>query len=734
MKKLLFLAGLVIASSLSYAQEDKSITNGKKVSLEDVWKRYSFGARAISGLNSMQDGLHYTAITGQRQGNPTIEKYSYESGGSVGKILSMQEIKEKTGKTIFFDSYEFSANEEKVLLATQTESIYRHSSQSFYYVYDISSGKLDSLSTDGKQQLATFSPTRNQVAFVFENKMHIQNFDDPNSGLITFGKGMDDAFIAGAVDWVYEEEFSFHKGFEWSPDGNHIAYYQTDEREVPLFSMDLFGKALYPSEYEFKYPKAGEPNSKVNIHVFDVNTKDDQAIALGEDYEYIPRIKWTRANAELVIFSMNRIQDKLNLWKVKAGSAKANLLFEEKAPCYIEINDDLRFLKDGSFIWTSEKDGYKHIYHIGANGKEKKQVTKGEWPVTQFYGIDENSKRLYYQSAEGSPVERAVYSVKLNGKGKKKLSTQTGWNGAEFSNGMKYYINTYSSKDIPTYQTLHNSSGKELRIITSNDYLKTELKKYNLAGKEFFNFNTEEGVNLNGWMMKPFDFDPKKEYPVLMFVYGGPGAQTVKNQYDGYNHFYYQSLANEGYLIVSVDNRGTGARGRDFRTVTYKELGKYETMDQIAAAKYLGSLDYVDADRIGIWGWSYGGYMSSLCITKGADVFKMAMAVAPVTNWRFYDSIYTERYMRTPQENPKGYDDNSPVNHVSKLEGSYLLVHGSADDNVHVQNTMRMVDALVEADKQFDLFIYPDKNHGIYGGNTRYHLYKKMTNFIKENL
>lgn len=344
------------------------------------------------------------------------------------------------------------------------------------------------------------------------------------------------------------------------------------------------------------------------------------------------------------------------------------------------------------------------------------------------------AKKLYYQAAEESPMERAVYSINLDGSGKKKLSTKKGWNSAEFSNGFKYYINTYSSKDVPTLETLHNSKGEQIRVITDNAKLKEKLRSYDLAQKNFFTFENEEGTELNGWMIKPQNFEEGKEYPVLMFVYGGPGSQTVKNQYDGFNHFFYQSLANQGYIIVSVDNRGTGARGRDFRTVTYKQLGKYEIEDQISAAKYLGNLPYVDKDRIGIWGWSYGGYMSSLGLTKGADVFNMAIAVAPVTNWRFYDSIYTERYMDTPQNNSTGYDDNSPINHVDKMRGKYLLVHGSADDNVHVQNTMRMISALVDADKQFDLFIYPDKNHGIYGGNTRYHLYKMMNDFILENL
>ncbi|WP_417599722.1 S9 family peptidase [Owenweeksia hongkongensis] len=706
---------------------------GKKVTLEDVWKRYEFAARSTSALNSMNDGLHYTAITKTDNG-PTLEKFSYKTGESVGLIISANVIEEQTGKRVNFVDYEFSPNEDKVLLATDQESIYRHSSKSRYYVYDLKNGKLDSLATEGKQQLATFSPTRNQVAFVKDNRLHIQDFDSGSRELVSFGKGEDDAFIAGAVDWVYEEEFSFHKGFEWSPDGDYIAYYQTDEREVPQFTMDIYGKGLYPSEDEFKYPKAGEPNSDVSIHLFDVKKKADTKVELTNDYEYIPRIKWTTEDDELVIYSMNRLQNQLTLWKVDAKNAGANVLYQENAPAYLEINDNLRFLKDGSFIWTSERDGFMHIYHMGKDGSIKKQITKGNWDVTQFYGFDEDSKTLYYQAAEESPMERAVYSIKLDGSGKKKLSTQKGWNDAEFSNGFKFYINTYSSKDVPTLETLHNSKGEVLRTITDNAALKTKLRSYDIAQKNFFKFENEEGTELNGWMIKPQNFEEGKKYPVLMFVYGGPGSQTVKNQYDGFNHFYYQSLANQGYIIVSVDNRGTGARGRDFRTVTYKQLGKYEIEDQISAAKYLGGLPYVDKGRIGIWGWSYGGYMSSLGLTKGAEVFTMAIAVAPVTNWRFYDSIYTERYMDTPQNNGNGYDDNSPINHVEKMRGKYLLVHGSADDNVHVQNTMRMVSALVAADKQFDLFIYPDKNHGIYGGNTRFHLYKMMNDFILENL
>ena len=564
--------------------------------------------------------------------------------------------------------------------------------------------------------------------------MHIQDFDKSKNNRVSFGKGEEDAFIAGAVDWVYEEEFSFHKGFHWSPDGRYIAYYQFDERKVPMFSMDIYGSELYPQQQEFKYPKAGEVNSIVNIHIYDVKKDKQFKVKLPEDYEYIPRINWSSEDEELVITTMNRLQNKLTLWEVDADDKEIEKMYEETAPAYLEIDDDIRFLEDESFIWTSERDGFNHIYHISDEGEILNQITKGEWSVTKFYGIDEESKTLFYQSAEESPLERAVYSIKLNGSDKQKLSTRRGWNNATFSDGFTYYINRYSAAGQPTVETLHAADGNEIRTLKDNARLQKLLTELKLPQKEFFSFENREGTALNGYMIKPSNFSKEKEYPVLMFVYGGPGAQTVENRYDGFNGKWFQMLAEKGYIVVSVDNRGTGARGRDFRTVTYKELGKYETMDQIDAAKYLASQNYVDSSRIGIWGWSYGGYMSSLCITKGADVFSTAMAVAPVTNWRFYDNIYTERYMQRPQENGDGYDENSPINHVEKLEGNYLLVHGSADDNVHLQNTMRMINALVAANKQFELFIYPDKDHSIAGGNTRYHLYKKMTDFIEEKL
>lgn len=722
-RNLLIVFGILLALPTAHAQD-------KIVSLNDAMSGI-FYARSTGGIRSMNDGIHFTVLN---RSEGSIDKYSYESGEKIATIVSSAEIKEKTGKDIRFDSYQFNATEDKVLLGTQTESIYRHSSKSYYFVYDLNKQTLDEIKAEGKQQLADLSPTENKVAFVYENKLHVQDLD--NGSMTTIGQGEEDALMAGMVDWVYEEEFSFHKGFHWSPDGKYIAFYQFDESAVPTFSMDVYGKGLYPSQDVFKYPKAGEVNSVVAIHIYDLKNNNDNAIDLGPEAEYYPRIQWTKSSNELVITTLNRHQNHLTLSKASIDGNKLEVetLFEEEAPAYLEINNNLRFLEDGSFIWTSEQSGYNHIYHYKSNGKLKRQITEGNWDVTEFYGIDEATGFLYYQSAEESPINRAVYRINLNGKEKTKLSSQKGWNDATFSSGFQFYINRFSSAERPTYESLHKSDGSLVRVMRDNENIVNRLKEYKLSPKEFLQIPNAEGTLLNAWMIKPLDFDPAKQYPVLMFVYGGPGSQTVKDQFDAGNGVWYQHLASKGYIVVSVDNRGTGARGRDFRTQTYQQLGKLETEDQISAAKWLAQQSYVNGERIGIWGWSYGGYMSSLGITKGNEVFKMAMAVAPVTNWRFYDNIYTERYMRTPQENAAGYDDNSPINHVEKLEGAYLLVHGSADDNVHVQNTMRMIEALVQANKQFDLFIYPDKNHGIYGGNTRRHLFTKMTHFIEENL
>ncbi|MDA1177117.1 MAG: S9 family peptidase, partial [Bacteroidetes bacterium] len=603
-----------------------------------------------------------------------------------------------------------------------------------FYVFDSVSKSLQKISNE-KIQEPTFSPDGSKVAYGFQNNIFIKNLETDTTTQITFD-GEKNKIINGITDWVYEEEFAFVRAFEWNSNGQKIAYLKFDEAEVPEFSMDVYGQGLYQTQQVFKYPKAGEKNAIVSLHVYDFKAQASNEVKVDKAYTdfYIPRIKWTNAAAILSAQFLNRHQNELDLWAINTDSKTSKILLTETDKAYVDVTDNLTFLKDNSFIWTSEQDGFNHIYHYSKTGQLIKQVTKGNWEVTAYYGYDENSKRIYYQSVENGSINRDIYSIGLNGKNKRRLSNNEGTNAAAFSADFTYYINTFSSATTPPEYTLNNAKdGTVLKSIKDNDKVAQKVGNYRTSKKEFSTININ-GNDLNMWMIKPVDFDPNKKYPMLMYQYSGPGSQQVANRWNSTNDYWYQMLAQQGYFVVCVDGRGTGYKGAEFKKVTYLNLVKYETEDQIAAAKTLAQLPYIDEERIGIWGWSYGGHMSTNCLLKGSDIFKMAIAVAPVTSWRFYDTIYTERYMRTPQENPSGYDDNSPFNYPEKLEGDYLLIHGSGDDNVHLQHTMRMVEALIQADKQFEWGIYPDKNHGIYGGNTRLHLYKKMTNFISKTL
>ena len=696
----------------------------KKLTLEDIYFSNTFSQDWVWGLNSMKNGKEYTVID-YIKNDVSIDKYSYKSGKKINSILKSSEI-----DSLKFDGYKFNSNEEKLLLKVNTESIYRYSDKSFIYAFDIKSKELIKIS-DKKISLADFSPNGKMVSYVFENNLYIYELSSGKTTKCTTD-GVRNKIINGATDWVYEEEFAIVKGYEWSHDSKFLAYYKFDESNVKEFSMDLFNQNLYPTQEKFKYPKAGEENSKVSIHILNVNTKKRFQVD-ENDFEYTPRIYWTKDSKNLCVFKLNRHQNHLKLLFTNPESKKTVLIYEEKDSRYIDIHDNIKFLNTG-FIWSSEKDGFNHLYKFSYDSKKMFQITSGEYEITKFYGYNESKKILYYQSNEKSPLQKHIYSINIDGTNKKLLSNGEGVNNANFSKTFDYFINTNSTANQPNYITLNNKKGKLIRVIKNSEKLVQTLSNYELSKKEFFSFKTEYNISLNGWMIKPPDFDPKNKYPVLMYVYGGPGNQQVLDNWGGRNYMWYQYLAQQGIVIVCVDNRGTGGRGADFKKCTYKELGKLETEDQIAANKYLASLDYIDQNKIGIWGWSYGGYMSSLCLLKGNNIFNFAIAVAPVTNWRFYDTIYTERYMRTPQENPDGYDLNSPINYIKQLKGNYLLVHGSADDNVHYQNTMEMISSLVNENKQFDLFIYPDKNHGIYGGKTRLHLMTKITDFVMNNL
>jgi len=717
MKKILIL--FIAITSLATGQK-------KDIEIEEIWDG-SFRTERMNSLNSM-NGDFYTLLNFNNISNSsTIDKYSYATLEKVETIVDSKDLIDLK----YFESYDFNNDETKLVLGKDAEPIYRHSSLGIYYVYDISSKKLHLIDID-KIQEPTFSPDSKKVAYVKDNNIFVKNLETSSVTQIT-SDGLKNSIINGICDWVYEEEFAFVRAFEWSGDSKNIAFLRFDESEVPTFSMDIVGNELYPKQQVFKYPKAGEKNAKVTLQLYNLETENTSKINLG-DYEYIPRIKWTNNSNIICVTTLNRHQNILNLNFVNASDFTSKVVLNETDKAYIDIHDNLTFLEDSSFIWTSEKDGFNHIYQYSKEGKLMNQVTKGNWEVTNFYGVNEKTKTVYYQSVEDGSINRTIYSIKLNGTNKKRLTNDSGTNSASFSKNLDYFINTFSDADTPPIYTLHNGNGELLKEVLNNNNLSNKLGSYNLSEKEFFTLKTNNG-EFNAWIIKPTNFDSSKKYPLFMTQYSGPGSQSVSNSWNGANDYWFQHLAQQDYIIVCVDGRGTGFKGADFKKMTYKELGKYEVLDQIESAKKLGELPYIDENEIGIWGWSYGGFMASNCLLKGNDVFKMAIAVAPVTSWRFYDSVYTERYMQTPQENPSGYDENSPLNFAHLLKGNFLLAHGSGDDNVHVQNTMRLSNALIAANKPFEQAIYPDRAHGIYRGiNTRLHLYNKMTTFIKENL
>lgn len=703
----------------------------QKITVEDIYTG-AFRAKGMDELQALKLSNHYTVLNFDRSTKSfQIDLYDF---ATLNKISTLLDTKNQPLLIDGIDSYTFSPNEKQLLLATNTSPIYRHSFTADYYLYDIATKSVTKL-LDFPVQEPTFSPDGQQLAFAKDNNLYVYTFASKSITQIT-NDGRKNAIINGITDWVYEEEFAFVRAFDWSKDSKKLAYIKFDESQVPEFSMSVFQKELYPTTETFKYPKAGEKNSEVSLHVYDLAVKQTQTVDLSayRDF-YIARLQWTADANTLSAQVLNRHQDNLDLLFINGTTLQIRVALNEKDKAYVDVTDNLTFLPDNSFIWTSEKDGFNHIYLYDSAGKLKNQITKGSWEVTAYYGYDAKSKSILYQSTELGSINRAVYKIGLSGKNKQCLSAKMGTNSATFSPNFNYFIQSYSSATQPTQYTLHDTkSGKLLKNIESNEALQNKLANYKLGAKEFFVLKTAEGNELNAWILKPADFDPSRKYPLLMYQYSGPGSQQVNNDWNSADDYWFQSLAQQGYLVACVDGRGTGFKGAAFKKCTQKELGKYEVEDQIAAAKVFGTYPYIDASRIGIWGWSYGGFMASNCILKGADVFKMAVAVAPVTSWRFYDSIYTERYLQTPQENPTGYDDNSPINHVNKLKGKFLLIHGSADDNVHVQNSMQMMEALIQANKQFDSQIYPDKNHGIYGGKTRIQLFTKITNFIKENL
>jgi dipeptidyl-peptidase-4 len=715
---------LVLLLTVSFNQA--LVAQAGKITLQDIYKNYTFFPGSPDNLRSMNDGLFYTTL----EDGVSIARWDFATGEKVGIIYTLS----NAPITSIVD-YEFSADEKRILISANKERLFRRSFKADYYIYNLETKELTALSANGKQQLATFSPDGKKVAFVRDNNLFVTDVDSKSETQIT-NDGAVNKIINGSTDWVYEEEFGFSKGFVWSPDSKKIGFYRFDESGVKEFSLTMY-KNLYPDESKFKYPKAGEDNSLVTIHSYNLSTGTTTKMDVGnETDQYIGRIVWSKDPEKLGILRLNRLQNVLDVLHAEASTGKSEVIFTEKNEKYINEPTDntLIYLPDGqNFIIQSERNGWLHFYLYNFVKKEVKPITSGEFDIIGYKGFDAKSNTLYYLSHERGTTKQDVYSIRTDGSKKVRISTQEGWSDAEFSSSFKYYILEHSSFDLPNTYTLCASGGKQIRVLEENKELAGKMKDFNFVKHEIISIPVGTDLNLNAWVMKPADFDPSKKYPLFMYVYGGPQSQSVTDAFS-YSDSWYQMLVQKGYIVVCVDGRGTDGRGEAFRKATYLQLGKYETEDQIAAARWFGKLPYIDASRIGIFGWSYGGYMSLLCLFKGADVFKMAISVAPVTNWRYYDSVYTERFMRKPQENAAGYDDNSPINHVQKMKGKLLLVHGMADDNVHFQNSVELVQKLIENNKQFDMQFYPNRNHGIYGGNATIHLYSKMTDFIEENL
>lgn len=717
-KTLQLCIALVFCASVSVSAQEL-----KPIEFDHIFDE-SFSPTTINNVRWMNDGRFYSASDGQ-----IITRFNITNGESE-VIFDGSNV-----NNLQVQGYEFSADENLILIETDVEQLWRRSTKANYFIYNRSENSIQKLTqSEEKQQYAQLNSEGNRAAFVQNNNLFWVDLTTGEQIQIT-EDGEFNSIINGAADWVYEEEFGFAKAWFWSPRGDKIAFYRFDESNVKQFTMETWGE-LYPEEVRFKYPKAGEENAVVSIHVFDIETGEITMMDIGDETDqYIPRINWTKNNNLLAIRRMNRLQNKEELLFADVSNGETEVILTEESETWLDVHDDLMFLNNGKqFITTSSRTGYNHVYLYKMDGEEIRQITKGEYDVTEIIGFDERRHNLYYMSTEVSPLERHYYRVRVDGRRKRTMTEDNGWYSINMSRDFKYYIQSYSDYNKPPVITLHEGGGKQVRILEDNAKVIENLNEFAFQTKEFMVMDVN-GQPLNAYMITPPDFDENQKYPVLMYVYGGPGSQTVTRAFEyGQRPMWHQYLANQGYIIVSVDNRGTGARGTEFKNQTYLQLGVLETEDQIAAARQVADLAFVDDERIGIWGWSYGGFMSTNALAQGNDVFSSAIAVAPVTHWKYYDTIYTERFMRTPQTNPEGYEAGSPINYVDQITGDYLLIHGTGDDNVHYQNAVILVEELIKHDVQFETMYYPNRNHGIYGGNTRRHLWKLMSNFILEKL
>ena len=721
MRNLLFILVFSFSASFLGAQ-----SGNNPIQLKDIVER-KYASQGVEEMRSLPDGEHYTMMSSDRK---AILKYAYKTGKITDTLFNAKTTRET--KLDKIDGYIISNTGYRMLVWTNSESIYRRSWKADVYDYDVRRNFLKPLSdTGGKIMIPTFSPDGRMCAYVKDNNIWLKKFDYDTESQVT-KDGETGKILNGITDWVYEEEFRATNLMSWSADSKFLAFVKSDESSVPMFSFQYFEGTLYPQTYSYKYPKAGENNSVVGVYAYSVDTKDIKKMEVPLDNDgYIPVIRFTENPDQLAVMTLNRHQNQFSMYYANPKSTVARLVFrDENKYC---INPDwigtIYFTKD-NFVYVSEKDGFSHAYLYTINGIQERQLTSGKWDVTALYGYSPETKTVYYQSAEESPLRRSVYKVDAKGV-KTKLSDKAGTNSASFSSNFLYFVNTFSNLTTPAVVSVYDEKGKQLSVLDDNSDLKNRLQTLKFPQKEFFTFTTPQGTALNGWMLKPVNFDSNRKYPAVMIQYSGPGSQEVLDRY-GMNWEVY--LALQAYVVVAIDGRGTGARGDEFRKCTYLNLGNIESDDQIAGAQYLGTLPYIDKNRIAIWGWSYGGYNVLMAMSRGNGIFKAGVAIAPVTDWRFYNSIYTERFMRTPKENEKGYNASSPLKLANDLQGRLLLIHGTADDNVHFQNTLYYMQVMEEAGKQFDSQIYPDKNHSISGTNTRLHLYNRIIDFLNKNL
>ncbi|HEY8483017.1 MAG TPA: S9 family peptidase [Longimicrobiales bacterium] len=707
----------------------------EQLTVERIFGSAEFYPQYLADLQWLPDGSRYTYLDydPERQ-SVDLVAVDPRTGQRTRLIDGTTLVPEGQSRPIEIEGYEWSPDGSKLLIYTNAQRVWRLPTKGTYYIYELATRRLTPLSrAEGWQQFAKFSPDGRKVGFVRNNDIFVVDLATGAETRLTHDGS--EVIINGTSDWVYEEELDVRDAWRWSPDGRRIAFWRFDQSPVrPFFLVNEL--PLYPELFTFRYPKAGTPNSQVRIGVVDVESGKTTwtDVEVAQD-GYIARMEFAATPNELVVQRLNRHQNRLDVLLVDATTGRSRVLFTETDSAWVDVHDNLIWIRGGrQFLWTSERDGFNHLYLYNRDGSVARQLTRGPWEVTGVYGVDEANGWVYFQAAQPTPMERQIYRVRLDGSRMERLSAEPGWHDIDLSPDRRYYVDIYSRAGVPPVTRLHTANGRLVRELVNNQELASRLAAQRLRPPEFFRFRTSDGVELNGYFIKPPDFDASRKYPVLLYVYGGPGSQTVVDSWGGSRYLWHQLLAQRGVIVVSVDNRGTGGRGRAFKKVTYLNLGKWEVNDQIEAARYLASLPYVDPARIGIWGWSYGGYMTALTMTKGGDLFRAGISVAPVTDWRLYDTIYTERFMRTPEENPEGYRESAPVNHAAGLTGALLLVHGTADDNVHPQNTIQLANALQLAGKQFSLMLYPNRTHSISGGNTMVHLFTMMTDWVRQRL